>query len=254
MTQPFLLLCINLERSPDRRREIAAQAQALDLAVDFVPAVDGRLLPADDPERARYDPARRRLTWRRGLSDAEIACVLSHRRAVRRFVDSDARFAVVLEDDAILAPDFRKRLEHVLAAEDRWSIVRLETRLNERDSEIVAPLADGAALVLRRKWTLGGTAILYSRRSAAAFLAGTERFFEAFDNLVGRPFVVGDVILELEPPIVEEKKAVPSTIEATRTGEAHRKNMRPIWKWAMSLHRLAARARLKRGYSNIRSD
>ena len=240
MSQAFQLLCINLDRSPDRRAEIQAQADRLGLQLEFVSAVDGKLLPPDDPERARYDAFKRRLTWRRGLSEAEIACVLSHRRAVARFLKSDNRFAVVLEDDAILSEDFTARLEAVLRAADRWSIVRLETRLSETDSPKIAPLDDGAALVLRRKWTLGGTAILYSRRSAEAFLKGSDRFFEAFDNLVGRPYVVGDVILELEPPIVREKRAAPSTIEATRSGDAHKKRMRAIWRFAMSVYRVWA--------------
>lgn len=245
--QGFLLLCINLERSPERKAEIADQAEALGLEVRFVPAVDGLLLPPDDPERDRYDERARDRTWKRGLSEAEIACVLSHRRAVSSFLESDAKFAVVLEDDAILAPDFAPRLQTVLAAAERWSIVRLETRLSETDSPVAVELGDGSALVRRRKWTLGGTAILYNRASATAFLKGSASFFEAFDNLVGRPYVVGDVILELEPPIVQEKKAAPSTIEATRGGDAKNKRMRLGWRLAMAAHRLWWRWRGARG-------
>jgi glycosyl transferase family 25 len=247
MTKPFMTLCVNLDRSPDRRRDITAQAEALGLEVEFVSAVDGELVGPDDPEMARYNRAKRNLTWRRDLSQAEIACVLSHRRAITRFLASDFPFAVVLEDDAVLSPSFPQRLQAVLAAPDRWSIVRLEARSRDEYSEVIATLEDGARLVLRRKWTLGGTAILYSRHSARTFLDRTERFFEAFDNLVGRPHVVGDVILELEPPIVEENKAAPSTIEKTRTGPTNKKNMRPVWKWLTSLNRIWSRRRLRRG-------
>lgn len=246
MSQAFQLLCINLERSPERRADIAAQADALGLELEFVPAVDGRAMAPDDQELRRYDAAWRRWTWRSGLSAPEIACVLSHRRAVSRFLASDHRFAVVLEDDAVLAEDFERRLQPLLTADGRWTVVRLETRLNEENSPVVARLPDGAALVVRRKWTLGGTAILYNRKAAEAFIEGSERFFEAFDNLVGRPFVMRDVILELEPPAAWERKTGPSTLEGARTGDARRKGMRLGWRWAMSAYRIWARMRYLR--------
>lgn len=245
--QKFQLLCVNLERSADRRAAIRAQADALGLAVEFVPAVDGRAMAPDDPELRRYDAARRRWTWRSDLTGAEVACVLSHRRALERFLNSDAEFSVVLEDDALLSDSFAARVEAVLAARAQWSIVRLETRLNEQESPVIADLGAAGALVLRRKWTLGAAAVLYSRAGAKAVLRGTETFYEAFDNVIGRPFAVGDVILELEPPAAREDTGAPSTIEAQRAGAARNKGARRLWRWAMSLYRLWARLqRLRR--------
>ncbi|MCI4664456.1 MAG: glycosyltransferase family 25 protein [Neomegalonema sp.] len=240
--QKYLLLCINLERSKERRQEIEAQCGRLGLAVAFVPAVDGSKLSA--AEKAHYSRWRRSLTWRRHLTDIEVSCVLSHRKAVAQFLASSASAAVVLEDDALLSDDFPAVTAALVDHPDGWTIVRLETRVADKKTERVAPIDATHALVLRQKLTLGGAATLYSRKSAEIFMHRSTRFFEAFDNLIGRPGVVGDVILEVDPPLVRESGA-PSTLEAGRSGPERAARRMRVW-WRFVAKAIEGWSRLRR--------
>lgn len=231
------ILCVNLARAPDRRAQMQVEAARLGLDIGFVDAVDGRSL--SDAERAAYDPAARRRTWRAEMTSNEIACVLSHRKALETFLGGDKPFLVLLEDDAVLAEDFADTVAELASAPALWRLVRLETRLADDPGRAVAALPSGRKLVVKRKWTLGGAATLFSRGSAQRFLEGSARFFEAYDNLLGRPGVAGGVIFELDQPVVAER-GVESTLEtqASRAAPA-KKRMRAWWRLTKSLERAA---------------
>lgn len=99
-----MILIISLERSPERRQTIAAALDGLDLPFRFVDAVDaGRdaLAPVAGAEEIRA-------RTHRDLSQGEIACALSHRKAYETFLASDAGHAVFLEDDALPTPAFAR--------------------------------------------------------------------------------------------------------------------------------------------------
>ena len=85
---------INLDRRPDRLDTISGDLHRLGLSFERVPAVDARLLPPED--KADRNPLMRA---------GSKACMLSHSEALRRFLASDRRAAMILEDDAELASD-----------------------------------------------------------------------------------------------------------------------------------------------------
>ncbi len=111
----------------------------------------------------RYRPRWRR--WIGGqLGAGEIGCAESHRRALQRLVDSGARFGVILEDDAELAPDFRAAVEHLVSRTAGWDLVRLEQRKPDALARTGLRLPAGRTLVVPRNTTFGSTAMLYSAR------------------------------------------------------------------------------------------
>jgi glycosyl transferase family 25 len=108
--QPFFCCFINLDRSFDRRERMETQLCAAGVHAARVAASDGC---AGERHATTYRPEWRR--WIGGqLSRSEIGCTESHRRALRAFVHSGASFGIVLEDDAVLAPDFRSVVEHLI--------------------------------------------------------------------------------------------------------------------------------------------
>ena len=121
MTLPVFV--INLDRRPDRWEAMSAQLDRLGIGAVRIPAVDGRLLAAQE-ER---DRGRNGNPPGRDLSLGETACVWSHRDALRAFLDTGERAALILEDDVELAPDTPSLLESV----DWWPpearVIRLET-------------------------------------------------------------------------------------------------------------------------------
>lgn len=233
--QRFEIFVINLDRSPDRRAAMTAQADALGLRLTFVRAVDGRTLSEEDA--AAYRAPWRRRTWRAGLTPNEVACVLSHRRALGQFLESGAAFAVVLEDDAILGPEFRRVVHELIDIAPVWDLVRLSTYVPTLPLAEVATLPSGRRLGQRGKWGLSAVGVLYDRRAAARLLEGSRRFFEAFDNLLGRPWAAGGYILELDRPIVGYG-GTQSTLETEASRAApEKKRMRGWWRLAVSAHR-----------------
>ncbi|OEO29811.1 hypothetical protein VW23_024160 [Devosia insulae DS-56] len=90
---------INLARRPDRRAFMQQQADRLGLVFDYIDAVDAH---TDAAEFAEIE-VRSGLHGR--ISRGDLACTLSHRTFWRRFLASGEAYAVVLEDDAILADD-----------------------------------------------------------------------------------------------------------------------------------------------------
>lgn len=102
---PWPILVISLEIAVERRAEITAQMRAAGLSFSFVDAVDGRksLPPEWEPMIDRQGALRH---YGYGMSDGEFACALSHQLAYARILDQGLPGAVVLEDDAILTPEF----------------------------------------------------------------------------------------------------------------------------------------------------
>lgn len=227
---------------------MAAQAEALGLDLHFIEAVDGRSL--SERERAAYQAWRRGWTWRAAMTPNEIACVHSHRKAMQAFLASGAPVGMVLEDDAALAPEIMTVAAEVAALAPAWDLVRFCAAAPQDAGAELAALPSGRRLVMRRKWTLWAVATLYHRASAERFLAGSARFFEAFDNLQGRPWVAGGYVLELDRPAAGPTPGAPSTLETAESrAPAATKRMRGWWRFTTSLHRAVmgpiARRRLR---------
>ncbi|MDR3182665.1 MAG: glycosyltransferase family 25 protein, partial [Planctomycetaceae bacterium] len=87
---------INLDRAKDRWDEVSGRFQSVGFNVIRVPAVDGRELRFPHP-----DFAQRRYFWLYGRPPvgAKIACFLSHIKALKTFLESDAQHALICEDD-----------------------------------------------------------------------------------------------------------------------------------------------------------
>lgn len=94
---------ISLAKRNPRRAAIAARLSELCLNAVIWDAVDGRDGLGDTAEIDRDGTL---AFCGRVLSDAEYACALSHRAVYRDFLSSDADYAIVLEDDALLDDKF----------------------------------------------------------------------------------------------------------------------------------------------------
>lgn len=99
------ILVISLGIATERRAAIASQLAALNLTCQFIDAVDGRkgLGPEWDGSIDRPGAVAR---YGYPMSDGEFACSLSHQLAYARVLDQGLSGAIVLEDDAILTPEF----------------------------------------------------------------------------------------------------------------------------------------------------
>jgi len=117
------ILVINLDRSPQRWTSMESQLARLGLSATRVPAVDGRGMSPDD--FAEFDPAGYAACHGREPVATEIACYMSHLAAMRQFLTSGSDCCVILEDDAVLAPDFAGVIAALARRPDEWDLMLL---------------------------------------------------------------------------------------------------------------------------------
>lgn len=103
---------INLDRRPDRLAHVTQQLESLGMPFSRFPAIDGQRDDANLPDvshllfivNQKKNPVR-----------SEMACAASHIAVWKRFLDSDADYALVLEDDINIHPDLSDVLKQVPA-------------------------------------------------------------------------------------------------------------------------------------------
>ena len=99
----MLRLVVNLNRSPERWKAIKTQLDRLKIPVERLEAVDGKLLSEEVVGNLTSSV---HFSMGRELERGEIGCFLSHRKCWERLLDTDEKYALVLEDDLILSDRF----------------------------------------------------------------------------------------------------------------------------------------------------
>lgn len=140
---------VTLARRKDRRIRLENEASAIGLRslyfnTDLGLEVDARTIdPSNHPE-IEFFPWQLAETdnkwWRRPMKVGELACSLAHLALWRAIADSPHTFALILEDDAVLASQFEGELDltlQELASHDpSWDLLYLGRRRWGRDSEV----------------------------------------------------------------------------------------------------------------------
>lgn len=126
MLDRLLTLLINLDRSPERMRDMSVRLNEIGLPFQRVPAIDGKELgpgPWEGVNKKGFE-----LCHGKRLPPNEAGCYLSHVKAIRCFMESDAEFCLILEDDVTPAPEFPEVVEALLMRADDWDVVKLNGR------------------------------------------------------------------------------------------------------------------------------
>jgi GR25 family glycosyltransferase involved in LPS biosynthesis len=89
----LLIQVINLDRRPDRLAHIAAELQKVGLGFEKQTAVDGQL----ESLQSEF------------ISKGAIGCWKSHVNSMKRLVQANASFGLILEDDAVLSPEVNEK-------------------------------------------------------------------------------------------------------------------------------------------------
>ncbi len=206
---------LNLARAVGRRADIVRAAAAAGVALDFIEAVDGRTLT--DVQRDLVDHRRRRRITPYLLSDNEIGCWLSHRRAMQALIDSGNSMAAILEDDVALLPDFPHVLEALQHQGGLFDVVTLYRNF-QRDPrfERCRTLTCGVSLGRIAPMQTGAVGYVITRQAAKKFLAATPRFTHAVDKEMHRYWASGLDIYALSQPVVTHDDAGHSYLSETR--------------------------------------
>lgn len=220
MTMPADLATymINMPASVSRRQRMEVQFGPLGLAPEILPGVDGRgdwarLVQSVDM------PAFRRNVGRAVLP-GEIGCYHAHLAVWRRFLESDAAVALVLEDDVVFHPEFPAALAAALAARAQWDLVKLN-RIRAR-----APVRQGRAGHWQFNAYLGPFtgmgAYLITRPAAARLLPALLPITRPIDHELDRSHVHDLRHFGLEPFPSHVEDAGESTITGSGFAEVRK--------------------------------
>lgn len=171
--------CINLDRRPDRRDHMWSEFERLGVEVERFPAVDGSL-PEFSETTAALKPGVSGLR----LGAGAYACFQSHRLCWQNLVKSGASYAMVLEDDLVIADGFAEYLADGWVPTDA-DIVRLETRAVRvhLDRQMI-PLGRGRYLGRLRSAHYGTACYVISRPAADRLFRLTETISDAIDEVL----------------------------------------------------------------------
>jgi glycosyl transferase, family 25 len=213
------VLYINRDRDVSRRDFITQQLQKAGIEAHRIPAVEGTDLPPN--LRAYFDVNGSNLS----LKPGEIGCYASHLKAANEIIARDLPFALVLEDDACLAPDTLEKLEELVKSlTGPWDLVHL----SGKPRQAVKPVTEtrlGTTIVRYSRVPSGTVGYLMSRRGAQKFLRPCKRKWPV-DTDIRRPWVFGMDIYGVLPQLVGHNDDLTSAIQ-TLGGRARRRRGLP---------------------------
>jgi len=201
---------INLDRAPERLERIRAQLQRLQLPWMRLAAFDARsLAPA---QRAALDErAYRRLHGMAPIA-GELGCYLSHVEVMRRFLDGDADFALVLEDDVLLHDSLPAVLQGLMARPQRWDMVKLSAVHSGTPVPVLA-VAPGHWLAVMLSRCTGSSAYLVNRGAATAYLRGLLPMRLPYDHVFDLGWRFGLQVRLVTPTPCTHDDRIATTIE-----------------------------------------
>lgn len=207
------IFLINLDRSPHRLKDVDDSMRQLDLDYERVPAVDGRATSTAEVN-AVYSHKQNVERYNYDLTQGEIACYMSHRKAWKKLLDSDHPVAIILEDDIVLSPAFAD-LHHAVAGiasskYANWDIIKLAQPFKPKESTPLDAFGD-FTLVDYEKPPMGACGYLISRQGAKKMLSRTP-FFRPVDVDMQWQWETGAHVLGLLPYTVDNSHTHESDI------------------------------------------
>lgn len=209
---PPPLYCLTLAEEPHKQAIVEQHLGSLGLAATFVPAFYGLTLGLEATTPFAVNPD----GTRQYLHINAIGCFLSHLAALRLAIASGSDTFIVLEDDALLCPDFGNCLARLLAAVPTGTdILNLELFDTDR-AKPGSPVNDFCRRVY---WPFGSAAIWWRREAALLALQRLHPISLPYDiglmNLV-YPF---SHLVVADPPLVKQRSVIgewPSAVQVEK--------------------------------------
>lgn len=213
---------------------MAAQLDGLGLAHEFFRAVDGRAL-SEDEVAVCYSPTRAATTGWKELSRGEIGCALSHQGVWQALVDSGDAGWVVLEDDAVLAPEAPAVMAALPSLARDGDVLLLVPGPEQSYAFRQQSLPSGHRLAYVNQLQFLATGYYITPLAARRLLAATRPLWCPIDWWYSSPGLKGVTPIRIVLPAVvrpRPEEQNPSEIggrETKRARPATRRGWRPGW-------------------------
>lgn len=217
---------ISLERSKKRRQTITRHLSGAGLEFQFKNAVDGKELSSQDIEKV-YDSQGALSRFGRILHPEEIGCTLSHLRCYQDMIEQNQDEVLILEDDAVLAPNFLEVVSSSHLFPENWELVLLFHHGATRYFWWSSAITRKNRLVRFVSPAMGTVAYLIRRGAAKKILDLAYPVQMPADHMTGGDLGTGVNLFGVEPPVVRhvlhrvrdaealsrEESTIPSTSE-----------------------------------------
>lgn len=178
---------INLDSATDRWTFVQQSFAGSQLVLYRISAIDATTLGLP---HAQYSERLYRWFHGRTPNVRELACYLSHLKAMETFLATDEKHALIGEDDLVLRPDFDAAIEAAMQYARSWNILRV-TGLSHGHPWSLVRLCGPYSLCVSLGRLKGAGAYVIDRVAAAAFLAGLLPMRLPFDHAFDREWVMG---------------------------------------------------------------
>ncbi len=173
---------INLDGSDERLSRATSQLESVNWPFTRYSAYDGRGKALSD--FGDYNDQLAHDTLGRSLLNAELGCYLSHYGCVEKFLNSDADYLVVLEDDLQISSDFSEKMNLLLKYLDEhqsleWYLINIAAKKKKLAKDLEQ--FDGFALWHAYYFPIRGLGLIWSRKGAEEFLKQAKPVFKPVD-------------------------------------------------------------------------
>ena len=201
---------INLESAPERWIHMQRAFEGTTFRLERVPAITGRTLQLPIPE---FDEERFRQFHGRGINVFEVACYLSHLKAMKAFLATSESHAMICEDDLYPKPGIDPVIAALMKTTFAWNIARL-TGLSPGTPFKVVTLAGGHDLNVQLGRLKGCGAYIIDRKAAQACVTGLLPMWLPWDHAVDREWTLGLKAVSVSPfPISQTEERFVSAIQ-----------------------------------------
>jgi GR25 family glycosyltransferase involved in LPS biosynthesis len=217
------IFAINLDRSPDRWRDVEHHFGGLAFRLYRIAAVDaaskdpqavlgvrGQTLMTP-PNTVGWNPYRYRL-----FTLVEEACFASHTLAWRKFLETGHERGLILEDDAVPLPGFAAALATLLSDCPPIELIKLEGVFKPGGRPVIPLQSLGSATLVRSfRPCAGSAAYLLTRSAAQRLLASAGTLCLPFDDFLCNCGLHGCDTAQVAPWLIMQS-ASESTMETSR--------------------------------------
>lgn len=197
-----MCLLINVDSATDRLQEAKTQLDKQDLHWERLEAVT--------PKSKEFVLPEAESKWYRELTNGEVACYLSHRKAWRKAIDAEVDYLIVLEDDLVIDGPLKKITDEIIEADMSWDMVKLfETRKSRRE---LRSLESGVKIVDTPTMPIATTGYIVKVSSLPRLLESTMQFSRPIDVELKSYWELNLRIYSIYPPPIKISEDNDSTI------------------------------------------
>jgi glycosyl transferase family 25 len=200
------IFVINLNRSLDRLNSINKLFNSYNADFTRVEAIDGKDIL--DLSSVGYNDKLNQKLYHKPLNKGEIACILSHKRALTKFIEtSDNPVALILEDDAYFNEDLLIFSSKVHPSYNNWDVIKLHGGKKAKKQLKTIPIYKGYSLGFPCKIPNSNLGQLVSKKGAEKILKLYDNFAKPADVILQNWWQSGLVVLHCTPNLVHSNES-----------------------------------------------